>query len=69
MRVLDDDPSTRERETTITDGFRIAVSLGGDLVETPRWKWARWDGTPAYVERKKLSYEIFRAGLRAIPDR
>ncbi|MBC7018197.1 hypothetical protein, partial [Salmonella enterica] len=43
LRVLDDDPTTRERETSPTEGFRIAVSLGDELVETPRWKWARWD--------------------------
>lgn len=69
LRVLDDDPTTRERETTITEGFRIAVSLGDDLVETPRLRWQRWDTVPAYKERRKASYAIFADGLRAIPDR
>lgn len=69
LRVLDDDPTTRDRETTITEGFRIAASLGSDLVETPRMKWARWDTVPPYKERRKISYDIFAAGLKSIPDR
>lgn len=69
LRVLDDNPKTRERETTLTEGFRIAVSLGAELVETPRLKWARWDRVPAYKERRKLSYATFAEGLRGIPDR
>jgi len=69
LRVLDDNPKTQERETTITDGFRIAVSLGDELVETPRHRWARWDKVPKYTERRKLSYQIFADGLREIPDR
>jgi hypothetical protein len=69
LRVLDDDPTTRERETSPTEGFRIAVSLGTELVETPRWKWARWEQAPKYVERRKLAYPIFADGLKSIPDR
>ena len=69
LRVLDDDPKTRERETALSEGFRIAVSLGDELVETPRRKWARWDAPPPYKERRKLSYAIFAEGLRGIPDR
>lgn len=69
LRVLDDDPTTRDRETSPTEGFRIAASFGAELVETPRMKWQRWDVVPAYKERKKLAYEIFGAGLKAIPDR
>jgi hypothetical protein len=69
LRVLDDDPTTRPRETTLTEGFRIAVSLGTDLVETSRMKWARWDTAPSYTERRKLSYAVFGEGLRRIPDR
>jgi hypothetical protein len=69
LRVLDDDPTTRERETSPTEGFRIAVSLGGDIVETPRFRWERWDRAPVYKERKKLAYPIFAEGLRGIPDR
>lgn len=69
LRVLDDDPKTRPRETVITEGFRVALSLGGDLVETERLAWAGWDRAPPYRERKKLSYAIFGEGLRGIPDR
>lgn len=69
LLVLDDNPKTRPRETSETDGFRVAVSIGEDLVETPRHKWARWDKVPRYKERRKLSYGIFADGLRAIPDR
>jgi hypothetical protein len=69
LRVLDDDPTTRERETTLTEGFRIAASLGPDLVETPRLAWPRWDTVPPYKERRKLAYDIFAAGLKTIPDR
>lgn len=69
LRVLDDDPKTRDRETTLTEGFRIAASLGSELLETPRMKWQRWDTVPAYKERRKLAYTIFSDGLKAIPDR
>lgn len=69
LRVLDDDPKTRPRETVITEGFRIALSLGSDLVETPRLRWEPWETVAPYRERKKLSYQIFADGLRAIPDR
>ena len=68
LRVLDDDPTTRERETSPTEGMRIAVAIGKDLVETPRLRWQRWDAVPAYQERKKLAYAIFADGLRSIPD-
>jgi hypothetical protein len=67
--VIDDDPKTRERETSPTEGFRIAVSLGAELVETPRMLWKRWDATPLYTERKKLSYAIVADGLKSVPDR
>ncbi len=69
LRVLDDDPTTRPRETTITEGFRIAVSLGDELVETPRHRWPGWETPPRYKEAPKLSYAIFAEGLRGIPDR
>jgi hypothetical protein len=69
LRVLDDNPKTRDRETVITEGFRLAVSLGGELVETPRLKWQRWDTCPKYTERRKLAYQIFADGLRGVPDR
>lgn len=69
LLVLDDDPKTRPRETTVTEGIRVAVSLGDELVETPRHRWARWDKTPPYRERRKLGYAIFAEALRTIPDR
>lgn len=68
-RVLDDDPATRERETTLSEGFRVAVSVGDDLVETARLAWDRWDEAPPYHERRKLSYAIFAEALKNIPDR
>ena len=68
LRVLDDDPKTRPRETAITEGFRVAISLGGELVETPRWRWQGWDTVPPYKERRKAGYAIFADGLRSIPD-
>jgi hypothetical protein len=68
LRVLDDNPKTRERETVITDGIRLAVSLGNDLLETPRLKWKRWDTVPKYKERRKVAYGIFVDGLATIPD-
>jgi hypothetical protein len=69
LRVIDDNPKTRPRETTISEGIRIAVSLGDELVETPRLRWERWDKAPPYKERRKLGYAIFADGLRRIPDR
>lgn len=67
--VLDDDPKTRPRETAVSEGFRIALSIGGDLLETPRMPWETWEKAPPYVERRKASYDIVTAGLKTIPDR
>ncbi len=68
-RVLDDDPATPPRETVISDGFRIAVSLGGELVETARFAWPTWEVVPRWRERRKASYPIVAAALKTIPDR
>jgi len=66
--VLDDDRTTRGRETAITDGFRIAVQRGDDLVQTPRWAWDTWEDAPPTVERLKPSYAIFTEGVHYLPD-
>jgi len=68
LSVLDDNPKTRDRETVVTEGIGIAVSLGDDLLETPRFRWEGWEDVPPYKERRKLSYAIFVEGLRTIPD-
>lgn len=68
-RVIDDDPLTRPRETAITDGVRVAVALGGELVETPRFAWPTWEVVPRWRERRKASYAIFAETLKSIPDR
>lgn len=68
-RVIDDDPTTPARETVVSDGFRVAISLGAELVETPRFAWSTWEVVPRWRERRKASYAIFAEALRTIPDR
>lgn len=68
LHVLDDNPSTRERETVVTPGFRLAIVLGASVVETDRVSWSGWEAAPAFRERKKASYDIFARGVQTVPN-
>ncbi|MCB9508411.1 MAG: hypothetical protein H6700_10735 [Myxococcales bacterium] len=65
--VLDDDRTTQGRETAITDGFRLAVEWGGDLVTTPRLQWDTWEEAPPTVEREKPSLALLTEIVRYLP--
>jgi hypothetical protein len=65
--VLDDDRATKGRETTVSDGVALSVELGGDLIETERFRWSGWEQAPATTERLKHSADILARGLKAIP--
>lgn len=67
--VLDDDPTTRVRETVATEGIRVAVVLGSELVETKRFAWSTWNAVPRWREYRKASYATFAEGLKGVPDR
>jgi hypothetical protein len=65
--VMNDDRSTPLRETAVSDGIGVSISIGGDLYETERYKWSTWDKAPPYRQREKKSMAIFEKGLKAIP--
>ena len=73
------DPSTRSVlhdnldtdltiETAISQGIRISVALGNELVETPRFVWETWNSAPTTIERVKPAMESFRQTLADVAD-
>lgn len=64
LSVLDDDRSTVERETTISEGIAVSISFDGELLESGRYRWEPGDEAPPTAERRKLSLEIFAEGLK-----
>ncbi|MFC1555718.1 T9SS type A sorting domain-containing protein [candidate division KSB1 bacterium] len=67
LEVMNDDRSTSERETVISDGIALSVVHGDDLVETDRFLWDSWNTAPATAEREKVSLQIFSDGLSLLP--
>ena len=65
--VLDDDRATPRRETRVSDGVALSVELGGELIESDRFRWDGWEQAPVTTERLKDSAAIFADGLRALP--
>ncbi len=65
LSVLHDNGNTVERETAISEGIALSVSLRGELVETGRYSWEPWNEAPITTEREKLSLEIFANGLKS----
>jgi hypothetical protein len=66
--VMDDDRSTKERETRVSDGVAFSVVLGDDLLETERMQWDGWTQVPATTEHLKQSAQVFKDGLPALID-
>jgi hypothetical protein len=66
LSVIDDDRSTTEQETAISDGIALSVKLGDDLVETSRFRWQGWTEAPVTKERLKRSAQIFSAAVRTL---
>lgn len=65
--VMDDDPSTSEVETALTDGIAYSVSIGDSLVETERLGWPIWRRAPATHERLKAGAATLIAAVKAAP--
>lgn len=66
--VLDDDRTTMGRETARSEGIRLGVTLGSDVVVTPRFAWPTWDEAPPTIEREKPSMDLVGQGWQAVPD-
>jgi hypothetical protein len=67
LRVMDDDRQTPDvRETAVSEGIGVDVSLAGELVETKRLSWEPWDEVPATVERPKASLPAIWAAMRGL---
>ncbi|MGV3525876.1 MAG: hypothetical protein ACO1RX_16755 [Candidatus Sericytochromatia bacterium] len=67
--VLNDDRLTPQRETTVSEGIAVAVSLGDTLLEAPRTSWATWNSAPRYREREKDGVGPLVAALAQISER
>jgi hypothetical protein len=67
LSVIDDDRTTPARETATSEGIAISVHLGGDHVDSRRFRWDGWETVPATTERKKASIEVLKAALGALP--
>jgi len=63
---MDDERSTRERETTTTDGIAVTVSYQNQILSSGRYTWPVWDIVPALNEEEKASFQIFREGIQDI---
>lgn len=69
-QVMADDLTTiYRRESLESDGIRIAVSIGSDLVSTPRLIWDGWEEPPPTTERSKPAMATYAAALAELPDR
>lgn len=68
LSVTHDNRQTPGRETRVSEGIGIAVSLGSELVETGRYRWPGWDKAPATTERLKANLEVLKQTLNSLPD-
>ena len=66
LQVMDDERSTRERETTTTDGIAVTISYQNQILSSDRYTWPAWDIIPAFNEEEKASFQIFREGIQDI---
>jgi hypothetical protein len=67
LSVMDDDRSTRGRETTISQGIAVGAQIGDDLLETTRFAWAPWEAAPPTTERAKPSLGLFADACQSLP--
>lgn len=66
--VLADDRATPAREAVNTDGVAFVVALGGEVLESTRYRWPSWETVPPTREREKASLPIFMRAVQALPD-
>ncbi|PIQ26704.1 hypothetical protein COW36_00900 [bacterium (Candidatus Blackallbacteria) CG17_big_fil_post_rev_8_21_14_2_50_48_46] len=69
LTVTHDDRATKGvRETAPSEGIGLSVSLGSELLETARYRWAPWSTAPAVQEREKTGVHFLAETLKSIPD-
>lgn len=69
-QVMDDDRSTKtNRETTVSDGIALTLSIGSEKITTNRYTWPTWNTAPSVTEREKPCLEIIKAGNLQIGDK
>lgn len=68
LSVMNDDRGTADRETTISEGVGIGAEINGELLETARFRWDRWERAPQTTERAKASLKLFADAVKALPD-
>ena len=66
--VMADQRETTGREQSISEGVALAVSIDGELTESPLVPWDTWEVAPHTVEREKPTLGILSAALKAIED-
>lgn len=70
MEVMDDLRSTPQRETSISDGIALSVSMNNCVTETQaRIKYPSWNAVSStmYFEREKASMKIVSEGIKKLP--
>ncbi|NJO69182.1 MAG: hypothetical protein HC830_07785 [Bacteroidetes bacterium] len=67
--VMDDDRSTNERETSVSDGIALTFSYKKEIAVTDRYIWDTWNTAPATTERVKPALSIISAGNKKINDK
>jgi hypothetical protein len=68
MSVMNDDRSTMEFETAVSDGIALSISIDGQSVETDRYVWPTWDAAPPTDEREKTALQLFAETVQSLPS-
>lgn len=66
--VMDDDRSTRSRETTVSDGIALTLSYQNEKAVTNRFVWNTWNQVPETTERIKPGLGVIKAGNAEIEE-
>lgn len=68
LQVTHDDRLTPERETRVSEGIGLSVTLGGETLESPRYSWSSWNVAPPTQERMKAGLDTLKQTLKGLPD-
>ena len=67
-RVMHDDPEQPGRNTAISEGIAVALSVnGGPPLESDRFAWQTWDDAPPTLEKPKEALLQFSEALQQMP--
>lgn len=64
LKVMHNDKTTLDHETTTTEGIAVTLTMGDAQVETPRLLWERWDTVPATTETWKEGVPLIWEAMR-----